>query len=243
MAISPERIVRTQLRRRLLEGALTAGARISETNIAREFGVSRTPVRHAIRRLQAEGLVRQVAKSGTYVRRCSLRELQEVTELRRRLEPFAAELAAKRIAADELTRLRAIVLKLRRLADRARDAGRSRFGAEGWMRHGRLDRAFHRVIWRASRNRVVARVLLDLRVRDALATPLPAPSYPNVHEFRRYLARHLRDHWNVYMAVRVGDGARAARLLGDQILMPNQPYPVARGRQSDDRTRETSQAE
>jgi hypothetical protein len=70
-------------------------------------------------------------------------------------------------------------------------------------------------------------VLLGLRVRDALAAPWQTPPQFNVVEFRRYLARHLRDHWNIYMAIRTGDGPRAGRLLAANIFVPGRPYTMA----------------
>ena len=78
----------------ILAGKLSAGTQISETRIAEQLGISRTPVGEAIRTLAAEGWVEQQPRRGTVVRSFSRREIIELYELREALETFAARKAA-----------------------------------------------------------------------------------------------------------------------------------------------------
>lgn len=96
-----------RLREMILSGALATGAALHEKRLADQLGVSRTPVREAITRLQSEGLVIQQAGRTPVVRRISVQELVEILHIRRLLEVEAAGLAAERGATPELARLRA----------------------------------------------------------------------------------------------------------------------------------------
>lgn len=90
----------------VLSGAVPVGARLRQEALAEEFGVSRTPVREALRHLQATGLVELLPNRGAIVRGPSAREIREAYEVRAELEGLAAELAAGRISDRDLLRLR-----------------------------------------------------------------------------------------------------------------------------------------
>src|SRR5215471_11992317 len=94
------------LRARVLSGDLPSGTRLRQEALAVEFGVSRTPVREALRQLQASGLVDLEPNRGARVRRLSPREIRDAYEVRAELEGLAAELAATRIRHSQLDRLR-----------------------------------------------------------------------------------------------------------------------------------------
>jgi DNA-binding GntR family transcriptional regulator len=91
---------------RVLSGAIATGTRLRQESLAAEFGVSRTPVREALRKLQASGLVEVQPNRGALVRRPTAREVREAYEVRAELEGLAASLAASRIRDDELRTLR-----------------------------------------------------------------------------------------------------------------------------------------
>ncbi|MGP1395477.1 MAG: GntR family transcriptional regulator [Inquilinaceae bacterium] len=107
------------IRRRILEGTFSPGERLTETMLARRIGVSRTPVRDALRRLNAEGMVEATANHGARVFAWSGDEMNEVTALRAVLESFGAGLAARKIDAGGLADLRRIQDRIERGADRA----------------------------------------------------------------------------------------------------------------------------
>ncbi len=116
----PSRIVRKtavelvldELRSRILSGVISPGTALRQEALAEELGVSRIPLREAIRMLSAEGLVDVLPHKGAYVSMLSLQEVQEFFELRLRLEPWLFHQAAGRTAADELDRAQSLVQQM-----------------------------------------------------------------------------------------------------------------------------------
>ena len=95
-----------RIQTRVLNGEIETGTWLRQESLAAEFGVSRTPVREALRKLQATGLVEVQPRRGALVRGVSTRDIREAYEVRAELEGLAAELAAARIRDRELQRLR-----------------------------------------------------------------------------------------------------------------------------------------
>ncbi|MDQ1105451.1 GntR family transcriptional regulator [Nocardioides zeae] len=93
------------MRERIISGSLDAGALLSEVAIAEEFGVSRTPVREALKQLQTEGLVEIRPRVGTFVTSPSRREITELFEMKELLEGAAARLLAQRGRVPEIDEL------------------------------------------------------------------------------------------------------------------------------------------
>ena len=98
-------VVFRTLRKEILEGKLQPGERLMEIPLAEQIGVSRTPVREAIRMLEQEGLVMMVPRRGAFVAQMQEKGLIEVLEVRRVLEELTAELAAKRITHEQIEAL------------------------------------------------------------------------------------------------------------------------------------------
>jgi DNA-binding GntR family transcriptional regulator len=103
------------LRRLILSRALKPGERLVQSALAEELGVSRTPIREALHKLDSEGLVTISAYKGAAVADFSLEELQEIYCVRIALEGYAAYLAAQRITDDELRELEALVRQMEEL--------------------------------------------------------------------------------------------------------------------------------
>jgi DNA-binding GntR family transcriptional regulator len=95
-----------QIKRMILSGDLPSGAQIREEHLAENCGVSRTPVRDALRRLEAETFVRRSESQRCFVAEWSLDDVEEAFQLRGMLEGHAAKRAAERISWDQLERLR-----------------------------------------------------------------------------------------------------------------------------------------
>ena len=94
------------LRKSILTGELKPGERLMEIHLADKLGVSRTPVREAIRRLELEGLVTMFPRRGAEVAQITEKSMNDVLEVRRTLDALCAELACDRITEDELTSLK-----------------------------------------------------------------------------------------------------------------------------------------
>ncbi|MCQ2519705.1 MAG: GntR family transcriptional regulator [Lachnospiraceae bacterium] len=88
------------LRRAILTGEIKPGERLMEIHLAQELGVSRTPVREAIHKLEQEGLVSMIPRRGAQVAQISEKGLKDVLEVRRALDAFCAELACERMTAE-----------------------------------------------------------------------------------------------------------------------------------------------
>jgi DNA-binding GntR family transcriptional regulator len=133
-----------ELRRRILSGVLQPAAPINQDALAPELGVSVTPVREAVRRLEAEGLVQFEAHKTVLVRPLSRDELAEIYDVRLQLDPHAAALATGRVGEDELH-------EIERLAG-------AQAGADAVARVAR-NRAFHRAIYARSGNELLTEIL------------------------------------------------------------------------------------
>ena len=94
------------LRRAILTGELVPGERLMELHLAQQLGVSRTPVREAIHKLELEGLVSMIPRKGAMVAEISEHGLKDVLEVRRALDAFCAELACERMNDEEKERLK-----------------------------------------------------------------------------------------------------------------------------------------
>jgi DNA-binding GntR family transcriptional regulator len=135
--------------RRLLDairrGELPPGARLREAELAEKLGISRTPVREAIRLLEADDLVTHAPRQGATVRRLDYAEVLELYEMRAVLEGTAARLAARGASPVELDELAALNAALERTPA----------GIEGQD----LNRQFHRALIAAARNRFLVRAM------------------------------------------------------------------------------------
>jgi DNA-binding GntR family transcriptional regulator len=148
---------------RVLSGDVPVGSRLRQEALAEEFGVSRTPVREALRKLQATGLVELLPNRGAIVRGPSAREIREAYEVRAELEGLAAELAAGRISDRDLLRLREAQALFRRSVETliARRARRPQPWKDEsvWVQANDL---FHQAILDAAGNERLSDTIADL---------------------------------------------------------------------------------
>lgn len=105
-------LVFESLREAIIIGKLSPGERMMEIQLAEEMGVSRTPIREAIRKLELEGLVVMIPRKGAYVAGVSLKDIADVFEIRRALEGLAAELAAERASDEEFEEMERCLVKI-----------------------------------------------------------------------------------------------------------------------------------
>lgn len=159
-------IVFETLREAIITGQLKAGERLMEVQLAEEMGVSRTPVREAIRKLELEGLVVMVPRKGAYVADLSTKDIADVFEIRAALEALAAALACERITEEELEELERLLVKVAECAEKN--------DLETLIQ---VDTQFHDVLYRASRNDRLVQIINNLREQiqrfrtTSLATP------------------------------------------------------------------------
>ena len=109
-----------RLKEAIITGTLRPLERISENKVAADFGLSRTPVRQALQRLEAEGLIQVVPKRGSFVSRPTVEDILEIYQIRTPLEAACARVAAERIEESQLTLLDRLVR-----VEQARGPGRA----------------------------------------------------------------------------------------------------------------------
>jgi DNA-binding GntR family transcriptional regulator len=136
----------------IVKGELAPGTKLKEPELARRYGVSRGPLREAIRRLEARRLVQVTPHAGARVTELDVAQLLDIFRTREALEGMACRLCAERMPQVEIDRLR------RLLDAHAFDIERSR-GTEYFQREGELD--FHYRIAQASGNSIIAKLLCD----------------------------------------------------------------------------------
>ncbi|BES66694.1 GntR family transcriptional regulator [Gottschalkiaceae bacterium SANA] len=169
-------VVFENIRSAIQSGELRPGERLMEVQLAESLGVSRTPVREAIRKLEKAGLVTISPRRGVYVAEISLEDTENILEIRGCLEGKAAELAATRISKEEQEAL-AICLQ----------AFISYMDNNQMKEAMKKDVEFHRIIRQASRNQQLIQILEDLseqvnRFRMVyLNDAAEAPSLPEEH--------------------------------------------------------------
>ena len=125
---SSQRIA-SELRLRILNGTLAPGERIRQEEVAEDFGASRLPVRDALRRLEADGLVTIVANTGAWVSKLSESECADAYQIRERLEPLLLEQGMLRLDEGEIKELEDLATSMEQAED-----------VESFLR---LDREFH----------------------------------------------------------------------------------------------------
>lgn len=145
-------VVFNTLREAILTGDLHPGERLMEIQLAEQLGVSRTPVREAIRKLEIEGLAVMIPRKGAEVASITEKQLKDVLEVRKALEELAVEMACERISQEDIKELQRAHQEVKKLAGKKNLSGLVR-----------ADMAFHDVIYKAADNEQLIQILNKLR--------------------------------------------------------------------------------
>lgn len=189
------------IREAIFDGRISAGRRMKEADLAREFGLSRTPIREALLVLQAEGLLSAEPHRGSVVRTYSNDEIDDLYDLRALLESHAARRAASRVGENQLEALQASVDRYAQLAD-----------AEDATGLGKENLVFHFALAEASGSRRLAEV-----IRSSIEQPLVFRSF---HSFSAAEWESSIDlHQQIVLALTHHDADRAERTMREHILL------------------------
>ncbi len=175
------------LREAIITQVLPPSERLMEVQLAEEMGVSRTPVREAIRKLEKEGFVNIMPRKGAYVASISLEDIRELYEIRGALEALAGSLAAERATDEELEKMEKFLLK-----------EHSHVDSNNILATVDTDMSLHSLIYQAARNDRLINILNNLRGQlyrtKAASISVPGRKKESVAEHRRIIeALAVRD--------------------------------------------------
>jgi DNA-binding GntR family transcriptional regulator len=190
----------------IVRGLLGPGAALDETELARRFGVSRTPVREAIRELAASGLVEVRAHRGAVVARPSEERLIGMFEAMAELEALCAGLAAERMSPAERGQLDAVHQELRVLIQ-----------SSDPQRYHEVNESFHAAIYAGAHNAYLAELTHATRYR---VQPFRRAQFRNLGR----LAKSHVEHDRVVLAILRGDREGAAGAMREHIMLVCQEY-------------------
>lgn len=195
-----------QLRQAILKGSLKPGSRLVERKLAEQLGVSRTPVREAVRMLELEGLVSHLPRIGAAVARVNQQEVLEIYRIRAVLEGLAARMAAEKISPVQLQHLNDLLKQIEESAGRG-DMGR----LEG------LHREFNDVIYKAAGSPRLYGMITTLA--DYIA------GYARVgYTYPGRMAEATKEHRQLVESIRLRDGDLAERTAREHIENSRRAY-------------------
>lgn len=145
-------VVFNTLRQAILKGELKPGERLMEIQLAQRLGVSRTPVREAIRKLELEGLVLMIPRKGAEVAEITIQDLEDVLEVRAALEELAVKDACDHITPEQLEELR-----------EANEEFEKVLQGNDLIAYVHADMHFHEIIYDATNNKRLLQILNNLR--------------------------------------------------------------------------------
>jgi DNA-binding GntR family transcriptional regulator len=179
-------VVFNTLRQAILRGELKPGERLMEIHLAQRLGVSRTPVREAIRKLELEGLVRMIPRKGAEVAEITVKDMEDVLEVRTALEELAVKDACANITEEEIEKLKT-----------AKAAFQAALDTGDLIACGKSDMDFHEIIYGAANNRRLIQMLNNLReqmYRYRMEYLKDREKYPMLVEEHEVLFAALEEH-------------------------------------------------
>lgn len=190
------------IREAIVSGKFAFGEKLSETILAQKFGVSRTPIREALKQLQQEGLVEIIPRVGTCVTKPTVKEVSELFDVKEVLEGLAANLFAKRGNTQELEMLEECYLKMKVAAEKI-----------DIERYTELNEEFHDCILKGSDSSKLQfhynLLINQLHYKRFVLLTLMQPNR---------LPISLKEHENIVNAIKTGDGQKAEKAMRDHVL-------------------------
>lgn len=193
--------VYSSIKEMILTGVLAPGERIYEAQLAREFEVSRSPIREAVRALEKDGLLVTDSKSQISVYKPTIKDVEEIYQCRMALESLAARLAAGLAEESELKRLEAIMEDTKKAVDSGEDEKETLI---------RLNGSFHDTIMDMSRNHRLQKQLYDLRALAFYYRSMNAQGEGRLQEI-------YDQHHGIYSSISERNAEKAAILMAQHI--------------------------
>jgi DNA-binding GntR family transcriptional regulator len=199
------------MRQKLALGELPPGTRLINRTLAKEIGVSLTPVREALNRMTSEGLLEYRAGLGTFVPIPNIRDLQELYDLRKTLECDALGKAAERLKPQDMAAMAQSIRDMAELLDGRESDGQDQPVARPIFEKWRAaDTLFHTTFLRAAGNRRVLEMVANLQLICQIQQDWDTTTYRTVSD------AHL-DHRQILEALATGEVARAQEVISGHI--------------------------
>lgn len=199
-----------RIQRKIITGEFSVGTWLRQDRIAAELGVSRTPVREALRKLQAVGLVELIPRRGAVVRHLNTRVFSEAFVVRAELEGLAAQLAADLIDDEQLAALVAAATEFDTCVEELLSRSPNRWEEPLWQANDR----FHSTIVGAADNICLASALQELQLRVSNNAAWEAALSRRTHVLRR----NIKEHREILDAIMDHDGERARTAMRNHVL-------------------------
>jgi DNA-binding GntR family transcriptional regulator len=194
----------SQIRARIMSGEIPIGAQLRQAALATDFGVSRTPIREALRQLQNGGLIEVLPNRGAVVRVPVPWEVREAYEVRAELEALAATRAVTRVSAEDIAELRRAN---KTMYDRSLEASRETLPV------GEGNDAFHTIIYEAAGNSHLARAIFEINERfPRNVSALVLADDP------RHREENFSEHERIVDALEAGDVEAARQQMRAHVL-------------------------
>jgi DNA-binding GntR family transcriptional regulator len=213
------KLVRDDVLGMILRGEIKAGERINEPDVASRLGVSRVPVREALRELESSGLVEARKHSGVFVRVLGAGEVRGLYELRALLDGFAGRRSAQLAAADRARLADALDASVGRMGDAARTRNVSAYYSENLR--------FHWIMVEATANAALADTYRNM-VQKLHLSRLTNLSHG------MGMAVSVAEHRDIAAAVRAGDPGRCEQIVTDHVERAYQRLAATQGIQQGD---------
>ena len=192
-----------KLREDILSGVYKENEALREITIGEELGVSRTPVREALRQLELEGLVRIIPNKGAYVTGITSKDVKDIYKIRSMLEGLCARWATKNITEEQTIELEEIVL--------LSEFHLQKQEKEKILQVSELDGKFHKVLYEASDSRILEHMLSDFHKYVKMARMMSVGD-------KNRAAESVKEHKQILEAIKQKD-ADKAEILANQHIM------------------------
>ena len=192
-----------RLRNDILSGVYKEHDELRETTIGEELGVSRTPVREALRQLELEGLVTIVPNKGAYVTGISKKDVHDIYKIRSMLEGMCARWATRYITPEQIGELEEVIL--------LSEFHLKRKNEEKAVQVSELDGKFHKVLYEASNSRILEHVLSDFHKYVQMARTHSVES-------RERAENSIEEHRAILEAIKGKDEDQAERLANAHVM-------------------------
>lgn len=200
----------------IMNGTIPTGSVVSEIALAKEIGISRTPVREAIRQLSHEGILNQIPRFGTVVKEVNLRDIVEISELREALEPYVVTKCVENISDSQLSLLSDLCEEIAGFISKLKQSDKTCLDAKDAKRFLAIDLGFHMTIINCAGNKRIRDILINARTMARL--------FVEMHDITiSKLQSTYTHHVAIYEAIKERDGEKASLAMLEHLRVSKQP--------------------